>query len=151
MSIYKESSMGYRSQIIIAVAKNVYDTHLALGTVPECLISAEPESVKNVTEDETDAVYWHLDQWKWYDSYPDVKTITDWFEVLDNEEELASLIRPKTPGLYPTNRDTMYKDARPPYGMVRTGEDKDDMEEMGEPSYYDIAIDVSIISPLDYM
>ena len=142
------NKMGYRSQVLIAVEKDVFDHQMSRGTVPECLVNAEHETLEELPSGIAGAVFWQLNEWKWYDSYPDVRAILTWFDLLDQEEELAVLIRPKIVSKH--NKTQIYHDDQPPYGMVRIGEDKDDIEELGDPSYYDIEVHVEIVSPLDY-
>lgn len=143
--------MGYRSQVIIAVDKAIYDVHAQNKTVPEALYTEDYELVERVTDNERDAVYWHLDGWKWYDSYKDVQLILEWLELLDKEESLAQLIRPKVAGKHGFNMHQMFTDEQPPYGFLRTGEDKEDIEERGDPSHFDMSVEVSIMCPLDYI
>ena len=141
--------MGYRSQIVIAVAKNIYDHQVIMETVPECLLNHESEVVEGVA-DVGEAIFWRLDEWKWYEEYPDVKAIIEWFEMLDQEEELAVLIRPKVAAQWGNGPMKIYNDDMPPYAMLRVGEEKDDIEERGDPSYYDMDVAVEIVSPIDY-
>ena len=70
--------MGYRSDIVIAVNKEVLARNLIQKEIPECL--GEPEHVTDK------AAYWFIEGWKWYSSYHDVQEINAWFDELAHEE-----------------------------------------------------------------
>lgn len=147
--------MGYRSQIIIGIDKSVWDYHKGRSTAPSALIEEEEHTHIQLFDDNPKdiwkAIFFHLDDWKWYESYPDVEEITDWFSIIEKEEEMKQLIRPKVTSQWgPRNSAKNYIDERPPYGFIRTGEDNDDIEELGDPSHFEISVSIEIASPMDY-
>lgn len=118
--------MGYRSDIAIAIHKNIVARDLIDPIIPDAL-KDEPYS------DEEDTRYWYLSGWKWYQEYSDVTSIERFFDLL-NEFELQSLNQEETHFIAP-------------YGAIRIGEDDDDVETWGDPSYYGIYLSRSIQSP----
>jgi hypothetical protein len=72
-----------------------------------------------INNPKSDAIYYTIDSWKWYDSDPDVKAIEAWFESLPKED----------------------------FGAIRIGENDDDSEEWGEPYNYSIYIERTLTCP----
>lgn len=106
--------MGYRSDIIIGVTKTVVARDLLTDEIPKCL-----KTIKYITDENSFAVYWEINQWKWYDSSPDVAAITSWLKSLDQEE----------------------------YGFIRLGEDDEDIEIRGSPTDFEMYLQKSIDFP----
>lgn len=113
--------MGYRSDVTIGVTKVLYTKAVLLENIPNAL--------KNVTKLETThSVYWQIEGWKWYDSYPEVMDIIEWFNWCFDE----------------TENDDSYETT---YGAMRLGEEYGDIEEWGHPSDFDIYSSQYISSP----
>lgn len=127
--------MGYRSSICIAIHKSIVVQDLIAPIIPDCLKDEPWHDINN-------ARYWKLDDWKWYDNYPDVQAIGAFFEALDEIEEIKS------------NYDTELNPelatiTMSVYGALRIGEEDGDNQEWGTPYDYDIYINRSIDSPVN--
>lgn len=70
--------MGYYSDIVIAIKKEVLIRNLIKTEIPEWL--GQPTST---TED---AAYYLISGWKWYDSYPEIQKLKAWFGSMADEE-----------------------------------------------------------------
>lgn len=113
--------MGYRSDVTIGVTKALYVKALLLNNIPKAL-----EGVDKL--ETTHNIYWQIEGWKWYDSYPEVMDIIEWFNwCFDETEEDES---------DETN-----------FGALRLGEEFGDREEWGDPSDFDIYSSQYISSP----
>lgn len=132
--------MGYRSDVVLAVRKDVYLKCQLLQNIPKCL----HENSHDVSlQAHGNAMYWEIQGWKWYDSYPEIQEINAWIEWLEDEEE-------NPPEQVELRRD---KDNKPIYtdmasfGGIRIGEDSTDVEEWGCPSEFDLYVCTSISRP----
>ena len=116
--------MGYRSDIVIGVGKEVLVRHLLSPCIPSALMN-EPYTTID------DVVYWRLEGWKWYEGYDEVIEILDFFRLLDNwlDEGVEKYLNETHVSLY---------------GALRIGEDDDDMETWGCPGDFDIYLERSI-------
>jgi len=103
--------MGYRSDILIAVNKKVLARNLIKKEIPDSI--GEPTST---TED---AVYYCIYNWKWYDSYPEIRELEAWFDSMEDEE----------------------------FGVIRIGEDGTDTQEWGQPYDFEIYVNRSLSYP----
>lgn len=118
--------MGYRSDIAIAIHKNIVAEDLINPIIPEAL-------KKEQHLDYGESRYWFLSGWKWYEDYPEVAAIEAFFNYMDENVDPI-----KTEGTSFTYS---------PYGALRIGDDDDDVENWGDPSQYDIHLSRSIQSP----
>ena len=118
--------MGYRSDIAIAIHKNIVARDLIDPIIPDALKN-EPH------QDNGDTRYWYLSGWKWCRGYLEVAAIEKFFDLL-NEEGFQIFNQEHEYSIYP-------------YGAIRIGEDDDDVENWGDPSHYDIHLSRSIQSP----
>lgn len=113
--------MGYRSDVTIGITKVLYLKAVLLNNIPKAL--------ENVDKLETTLnVYWEIHGWKWYDNYPEIIEIVDWFQWCEGETE--------TDETYETH-----------FGALRLGEEYGDSEEWGTPCDFDIYKDHHISSP----
>lgn len=117
--------MGYRSDIAIAVHKKIIALDLINPIIPDVL-KKEPH------EDKGNTRYWYLSGWKFYDSYPEVQAIEEFFDALDDMDQIEE----------PNSTYVMA-----PYGALRIGENDDDVESWGDPNEYQIFLSRSIDSP----
>mgnify|MGYP000715803516 FL=1 len=112
--------MGYRSDVVIAVHKQVLAMDLINPVIPEILKQQEFTDIEGTR-------YWHIDQWKWYSDYPEIRSIENMFSTLEKlaEENNLSL-----------------------FGAIRLGEEFGDHEEWGDPYEYGIQLNQSIERPM---
>lgn len=123
--------MGYRSDITIAITKELYVKCQLLQNIPAALTGEEMVEKDGVC-------YWFLTGWKWYDEYPEVQAIVAWFEWCDDEEENP----PQPEGSH----------LRPVFGALRLGEgDGNGLDEVtwGSPWDFDIHVCSYISNPLE--
>lgn len=111
--------MGYRSDVIIAITKEVRTRHLISNEIPACLMN--DNSVIKEARDSDGAFYFRIQGWKWYDSYPEIQEIHAWFESMADEE----------------------------FGAMRMGEDDDDNQTWGNPYDFDICLNRYLSCPID--
>jgi hypothetical protein len=105
--------MGYQSDIVIAIRKSI----VAEDLISPCI----PAVIKELNSASTDeAVYYFIEGWKWYTSYPEVQEIEAWFESMDYED----------------------------FGAMRIGEDDNDTETWGSPYEFEIYLSRSISAPV---
>ena len=76
--------MGYRSDVIIAISKEVRARHLLTSEIPKCLL--DDASVVKATRDSDGTLYFRIESWKWYDSYEEIREIQEWFDSMDDAE-----------------------------------------------------------------
>lgn len=100
-------SMGYRSNVAIGVSKEVLAHDLVTQFIPECIKNS-------VAKDTEESRIYYLEEWKFYDSYDEVKQILHWFKTMDE-----------------LNLD---------YGAVRLGEEFGDVETWGDHQAFDISV-----------
>jgi len=70
--------MGYRSEVTIAIAfktKGELDAFIAPRLLQEEI--AENKGCFERSEGQDNVLVFHVDEWKWYDSYPDVQAILE--------------------------------------------------------------------------
>lgn len=123
--------MGYRSDITIAITKELYVKCQLLQNIPAALTGEELVEKDGVC-------YWLLTGWKWYDSYPEVRAIEAWFEWCDDEVENPS---------QPEGSHSI-----PVFGALRLGErdgNRLDEETWGYPWEFDINVCSYISNPLE--
>jgi hypothetical protein len=102
--------MGYRSDVVIAIEKEVYDAEILLGL-------GRDNWFHNAARLDKGAYYWVFEGTKWSDSYPECAYVT---RLLDSI------------GCVDAN------DSK--YAFVRAGEDGDDTEELGNPDAFNITL-----------
>jgi hypothetical protein len=109
--------MGYRSEVVLALSKEVYMEYAVLSkTLPKLLLREAPTVI------ESRGYYWKFGGIKWYDTYPRVIEVDEFFDKLEIEKD---------------------------YAFVRIGEEITDIEEKGDCYHFDIYPRASIDSPLD--
>jgi len=118
--------MGYRSDIAIAVHKNIFSLDLIHACIPE-ILKKEPHTQVG------DAFYWFLSGWKWYEGYAEIQAIESFFNYMDAQVDPIKI----------NNGDFTYS----PYGALRIGADDDDVQSWGDPNEYQIYLQRSIDSP----
>ena len=103
--------MGYRSDVVIGISKEVKAWALINDNWPSILNDADE------TAEESDASFYNYQGWKWYDSYPEVRNLSDFFAAVEEqfEKEIS-------------------------YAFVRLGEEYEDIEVIGQP--WDFGIEV---------
>ena len=94
--------MGYRSDICIAIDNEVKAWALIADNWPSLLNEADK------TENDTDATFFWMEGWKWYESYSEVEEVMKFFTAIDKQFE-----------------------TKVAYAFVRIGEDPDDTEVHG--------------------
>lgn len=115
--------MGYRSDIVIGVRKEILAEDLLTGFIPKRL-KEEPQIHSG------DLVYWKLEGLKWYSSYPEIEAIEDFFK------ELSGRTQPTVDGK-----------SVPLFGALRIGENDDDIEAWGKPGEFEIWLNRGITFP----
>ena len=114
--------MGYRSDLCLCIKKDKaaeLKARYVMGNLPEAGALFENDTgVFDHCGDGGDFLYWTTTSVKWYSHYSEVQTLNKLLEALDMEN----------PNLY---------------GMIRTGEDNNDIEEWGEPQEFDLYVNRS--------
>lgn len=118
--------MGYISQVVIAIHKQVLVRNLLTGTQLPEMLQEFPAKVVGI------AHYWFWDSIKWYTGYPSVDEVNQYLASLDDEPDIE-----QEHGL-----------AFNCYGFMRIGEDENDIESRGEPDVYDVHLCRSISTPI---
>ena len=122
--------MGYRSEVILVVGKEVMPQFLVTlaksgETRAMCYHDAD-QYIQNHEEEGTCLFYWsHI---KWYDSFEEVQAIEDFLDWCESERVDVD------------GKDT---DADQFVQFIRIGEELDDMESRGY-GYYNVGINRSI-------
>ena len=111
--------MGYRSDVVIAIDKVMYDAEILLGM-------GRDNGFHDAARLVAGTYYWVFTSTKWNVCYPGVKYIESLMDALDAADE------------------TGYSSA---YGFLRVGEDANDIEERGDPCSYEIYSEVHIDYP----
>lgn len=117
--------MGYRSDVYIGIEKSLYAKAILLNNIPKCLFEVEchrPEKDQSV-------IYWFIEGWKWYESYPDIQEMEAWFDWCMAEQETLEDEEPYI------------------FGAIRLGEDGEDVTEWGHPAEFDLYINRYINRP----
>ena len=132
--------MGYTSTVIFGIRKDVYLKCMLLQNIPKCL----QQSDNGVTiTPHNENMYWEIQGWKWYESYPEIQEIYAWFDWLEDYEE-----NPHKPVEYFRDKDNKPIIGNyPAFGGIRIGEDSTDIQEWGYPSDFDLYVSVSIYTP----
>lgn len=73
--------MGYRSDVVIGIKKEIWVEHHLSPSIPDALLGGD---VNRVVKDK--AVYFIISDWKWYSSYPEVSEIEQWLDSLNHED-----------------------------------------------------------------
>ena len=123
--------MGYRSDITIAITKELYVKCQLLQNIPAALTGEEMVEKDGVC-------YWFLTGWKWYDGYSEVQAIVAWFDWCEDEEENP----PQPEGNH----------SKPVFGALRLGEGAGnglDEESWGYPWVFGIHVYSCISNPLE--
>ena len=111
--------MGYYSEIVIAVRKEILTEDLLHPVIPKELKGVEQQVID-------DTVYWHIPSWKWYESYSEIAEILMFFELLRERDSINESI----------DKDGI--DTLPWFGAMRVGEDGSDVETWGDPDHFNI-------------
>ena len=120
--------MGYCSDITIAIHKNIVAMDLISPIIPKALKDEKHTDYEN-------GRYWLIEQWKWYDNYPEIQEIEAFFKKLDSMEAIET--------------DSAFNIEV--YGALRVGEHEDDIQTWGAPHDYEIYLNRSIDSPVAYL
>ena len=125
--------MGYRSQVVLAVAPELMPHFLAVLAKSQparelCFAHAD-ETINDYIDEGSRLMKW--DDVKWYDSYPSVRALIDFMDWADDQE-------------FPTTKGNMMDEIENMegsmfYRFVEIGEDADDVTIRGE-AYWDINI-----------
>ena len=113
--------MGYSSEVVIAVRKEILVEDLISPVIPKALRD-EPHKLQG------DVVYWHMPSWKWYESYPEIQEIEAFFAMLNEREPINE------------GADKDGTDTSPWFGAIRMGEGDDDIQTWGKPYEFDIQV-----------
>ena len=113
--------MGYRSEVVLAVSKKMMPHFL--GHLSQCddaaykfVFMEADKKIEDYDGEGTNVFSW--DHVKWYDSYPEVKAITDFVSM-------------NTDYLYSVGKDFDDHSYAEHFRFVRMGEDNEDIEEEG--------------------
>ena len=102
--------MGYRSHVMLELAKEQNDIFQALYTVK---FPDDAEWFFSCIENYNDeATLYNFDHIKWYDYFPEIAFVEHFLDTLEDEQ----------------------------YHFVRVGEEPDDTEELGDSDYYNLYI-----------
>ena len=120
--------MGYRSEVYIAVSKELYVKCQLLNNIPKWLL----DNIECFKTD--DAVYFFIEGWKWYNAYPEIQEMEVWFNWCNDEDENPPTIQHV-----------------PIFGAIRLGEGTEnselDVEEWGDPGHFDLYVQTSLSRP----
>jgi len=104
--------MGYRSDVCLCIEKNKaaeLKARYTMGNLPEAwVLFRDDAGIFEYYEDHNSFLVWSTYGVKWYPDYEDIQAVHEILDDLDAEN----------PNLY---------------GMIRIGEEVDDIEEWGEP------------------
>jgi len=100
--------MGYRSDVVIAIEKEVYEAEILLG-------QGRSDWFHNAARLVNGVYYWVFEGTKWYETYPECIYVTRLIDSIGCVEENEHR-----------------------YAFVRVGEDGDDIDEEGSPGTFDI-------------
>ena len=125
--------MGYRSQVVFAVAPELMPHFMAVlaksQPARELCFAHANETINDYIDEGSRLMKW--DDVKWYDSYPCVRALTDFMDWADDQEF------PTTMGNMTDEIENMGGAAF--YRLVQIGEDFDDVTIRGE-AYWDINV-----------
>jgi len=134
--------MGYRSQVVLAVAPELAGAFLSLfaknkGVEDLCRGADKFESGYSEEGD----YFMHWDHLKWYDSFPEIGDIMRFVESVESDDMsdygLAEEDRPKRSARDGSEYDTYWSEF---FRFVRIGEDQDDMTVYGDYCASDICV-----------
>jgi len=125
--------MGYRSQVVFAVAPELMPHFLAVLAKSQparelCFAHAD-ETISDYIDEGSRLMKW--DGIKWYDDFPSVRAITDFMDWADDQEF------PTTMGNMTDEIENM--EGSMFYRFVQIGEEMDDVTIRGE-AYWDIDV-----------
>lgn len=80
--------MGYTSQIVIAISKEVLARDLIDPHIPLFLKDMDSE-----TDDRLNCVFWELQDWKWYESIYEVQQLEAWFQLMEDAKDNFGVLR----------------------------------------------------------
>lgn len=112
--------MGYCSEIVIAVRKEILAEDLIHPVIPKSLRDEKYQIIDDI-------LYWHMPSWKWYSSYPAIQEIEAFFDLLGERGPIKE----------GTDKDVT--DTSPWFGAIRMGEGDDDIQTWGDPFEFNIS------------
>jgi len=112
--------MGYTSDVVIGVTKELRDKSIAQGNLP---VFFELAGSRSETKE---SVYWSFSGIKWYESIDEILEIIRWLEWCEDENE---------------HHD------EPALGAIRLGENCGDVETWGSPWDFGIEVQQTLVSP----
>jgi hypothetical protein len=115
--------MGYRSNVVIAIDKEAYDTELLIGVGRSDGFHYAARLINGV-------YYWCFKNIKWHEHYPNVKYVQSLLDELDARYRAAPSFL-----------------SGPAYGFLRVGEDAADIKERGDPGAYEIYVSTRLEYP----
>ena len=123
--------MGYRSQVVLAVAPELMPHFLAVLAKSQparelCFADAD-ETINDYIDEGSRLMKW--DSIKWYDSYPCVRALIDFMDWADDQEFPTTNMMDEIENV---EGSTLYR-------FVEIGEDADDVTIRGH-AYYDIDV-----------
>jgi hypothetical protein len=123
--------MGYRSNIIIGLHKNIMARNLVTNELPSFFKYETPEQFE-------DSFYWKFEGFKWYSSYPEIVEMEAYFAKLTSEAKHTKKCD-----------DDCDNRAHSLFGVIRLAEDDaDDTTEWGDPLAFGLELSSSIDSPV---
>lgn len=75
--------MGYRSNVVIGITKEVMARDLISPEIP--VVLKTPSEARMATA-HNGFVYFVIEDWKWYSTYEEVQAIEAWFDSMDELE-----------------------------------------------------------------
>lgn len=107
--------MGYRSEVVIAIKKEVYTRDILLTEKFPSFLRDVDENAFTLTKFKDYYIY-QMDQIKWYEGYDFVDETMEYLDALEDEE----------------------------YGFIRIGEETTDIEQEGSPWEFGIEVYSSV-------
>lgn len=121
--------MGYRSDVVMAVDRKIYNSLLLLDKIPHLI-------AKEVSHTTDSAVYWVFQGVKWWDHYEDVAPYETLMDTLEEGGPCSALVA-----------ECMRERRTDAFGFLRIGEDSDDISQRGSPHDFDIYLHCAIDFP----
>ena len=119
--------MGYRSQVILAVAPEAASAFMALcAKDPKVLEFCHEADTFTSGYDREGDYFMFWDQIKWYEGYPEVDALQKFITALE-DDDLSDYGEPK----HPKRPDGQNVEWGEYFRFVRLGEDTDDLTESG--------------------
>lgn len=123
--------MGYRSNIIVALHKNIMARNLVTNELPKFFKYEIPQQYE-------DSFYWKFEGYKWYESYSDIAEMEAYFIQLAGEAKHTKKCD-----------DDCENRAHSLFGAIRLAEENaDDTDEWGNPEAFGIELSSSVDSPV---